>query len=207
MKIPLFPLELVLFPSETVPLHIYEYRYRAMVSWCMDNNSPFGIVYMNEDGAFPPIGCIARIVRELEKFPDGRSDILVEGQKRFVILQLYDNLPYIEADVKLLVGDESVSRGSRERLIAQHMRLLEITGRKIRPEDYQNPGLLSFNLSKHCGLSVSQLQKLLEIHDERDRLHYLSSHLEKFTPKLKQGIERQRKIQSNGHFADGNFGF
>src|SRR6476660_3378912 len=87
MKIPLFPLDLVLFPGVPLPLHIFEQRYREMIAECMASSAPFGIVRAQRDG-LTVIGCTARIVRVLHKYPDGRSDILTQGVDRFEIEQL-----------------------------------------------------------------------------------------------------------------------
>ncbi len=82
-RIPLFPLGLVLFPRQTVPLHIFEPRYRLMTRQCIETRSPFGIVFV-QDGNIAQTGCSALVVKTLNAYEDGRSDILTLGQKRSI---------------------------------------------------------------------------------------------------------------------------
>ena len=77
-QFPLFPLGLVLLPGEVVPLHIFEDRYKLMIGECLEGESEFGIVWLSDDG-LKEVGCSARIARVLERFEDGRLNILVEG--------------------------------------------------------------------------------------------------------------------------------
>jgi Lon protease-like protein len=104
MKIPLFPLDLVLFPGVPLPLHIFEPRYRQMAAECLATSAPFGIVRARPEG-LAVIGCTARIVRILHRYPDGRSDILTQGIDRFEIEQLIgqggDASSYLEAEIDL----------------------------------------------------------------------------------------------------------
>ena len=87
MKIPLFPLEVVLFPEAALPLHIFEDRYKEMVGVCLAEKIGFGVVCAQREG-LAVVGCTAEIVRILEKYPDGRLDILCQGAKRFEIENL-----------------------------------------------------------------------------------------------------------------------
>ena len=76
-----FPLDIVLFPGQAVPLHIFEQRYRLMTRHCIDTKSPFGIIFYHE-GNLARTGCTAMIVKILKEYEDGRSDILTAGQQR-----------------------------------------------------------------------------------------------------------------------------
>jgi len=76
--LPLFPLDLVLFPGASLPLHIFEPRYREMISECLDQKKSFGVVRAKEDGV-AEIGCTAEIITVTQKYPDGRMDIVTEG--------------------------------------------------------------------------------------------------------------------------------
>ena len=79
---PLFPLGIVMLPSELVPLHIFEERYKLMIGECLDQEREFGIIWLADD-ALKEVGCRARIARVLERFEDGRLNILVEGTTPF----------------------------------------------------------------------------------------------------------------------------
>src|SRR6267154_1062175 len=98
-RIPLFPLDIVLFPGQAMPLHIFEPRYRQMTQQCIDAQSPFGIIYVH--GAnLAQTGCSAMIVKILKEYEDGRSDILTAGQNAFRLVRTHDEKPYLEADVE-----------------------------------------------------------------------------------------------------------
>src|SRR5204863_4365153 len=116
---PLFPLPIVLLPSEVVPLHIFEDRYQAMVAHCLDERSDFGIVWLADDG-LKEIGCTAQIAEVLERAPDGRMNILVRGTRPFRLLERQEDLIYPAGTVELLedgseVTDEQAGEQARER--------------------------------------------------------------------------------------------
>ena len=104
MKIPLFPLEVVLFPEAALPLHIFEDRYKEMVSVCLAEKIGFGVVCAQREG-LAVVGCTAEIVRILEQYPDGRLDILCQGANRFEIENLDNSRNYLQAEVDFF-GDE-----------------------------------------------------------------------------------------------------
>src|SRR5215467_3180817 len=102
--IPLFPLSIVLFPGQAVPLHIFEPRYREMTRYCIESRSPFGLIFIHES-KLAKIGCSALIVKTLKAYEDGRSDILAAGQSAFRVLETYTDKPYLQANVEYLQED------------------------------------------------------------------------------------------------------
>src|SRR5436305_3264494 len=107
-RFPLFPLGVVLLPSELVPLHIFEDRYRLMIGECLDRGTEFGIVWLSDSG-LKQVGCSARVTRLLKKMEDGRMDILVQGVAPFRLLRRIEELPYPAGDIELLddSGDDA----------------------------------------------------------------------------------------------------
>lgn len=105
MDIPIFPLNLVFFPHQVLPLHIFEPRYRTMINHCIDTSTPFGIVLANEEDkegesiAPEQVGTAARIVG-VDRIADGRMNITVVGTKRFQIERLDRSKSYLQAEVK-----------------------------------------------------------------------------------------------------------
>jgi ATP-dependent Lon protease len=200
--LPLFPLGLVLYPEEELPLHIFEPRYREMVTVCLQSGTPFGIVLFNE-GETSRIGCTARIDRIIKAHEDGRKDIQVVGVDRIRILEVHEDKLYQTADVEILTDDEqAVDAGLRERVIAQHIKLLELAGRMPAPTSYQDRSLLSFFIAHNAGLTIEQKQAVLEMTGEADRLQFLAGHLEKFIPMVEEVESIRMKVLSNGHFKD-----
>ena len=201
-RLPLFPLGLVLYPAERLPLHIYEERYKEMIGRCVAEDEPFGVV-LYEDERLARVGSTARVVRVLERFADGRMNILAEGLQRFRIQALYDDRAYLTADVRLLdEPDEPLDTSIKQRAIAQHIRLLELAQRTVRPSLYENVRELSYVLAQNAGLSSYQKQQLLEMPSENERMGFLTRYFEQLLPRIEEAETLRRKIQSNGHLKD-----
>ncbi|MEM9996471.1 MAG: LON peptidase substrate-binding domain-containing protein [Bacteroidota bacterium] len=201
-RLPLFPLGIVVYPGEPVPLHIFEFRYREMVRLCLEEQRAFGIVLMS-DAKLAQVGCTVRIERVLKRYDDGRSDILCRGEQRFRIAQVYREKPYLTAAA---VGFEPDGAGvadadtaARERLITQHMKLLEIAGEEIRPTAYQTATPISFVVARNAGLELDQKQDLLEMLTEKERLAFLTEHLESLLKRVSVMKEVKRRAQGDGY--------
>ncbi len=200
--LPLFPLGLVLYPEEELPLHIFEPRYQEMVVDCLQNDAAFGVVLYN-GGEMSEVGCIARIKRVVHAHEDGRKDILVTGVERMRVQKITQGKSYHTADVETFSDAEQHIAGLlTERVIAQHIKLLELAGRMPSPNTYQDREFLSFFIAHNAGLTVEQKQEVLEMMGEEARLAYLANHLEKFIPMVEEVETIRVKVQSNGHFKD-----
>src|SRR3954447_7930024 len=105
-RFPLFPLGIVLLPSEVVPLHIFEERYKLMIGECLETESEFGIVWLSDDG-LREVGCTARVSQVLKELEDGRMNILVAGGRPFRLLRRIDDMPYPAGDVEMLEDSDS----------------------------------------------------------------------------------------------------
>lgn len=201
-SLPLFPLDLVLYPGERIPLHIFESRYKDLTAYCLDHDVAFGIVRAAEE-TVADIGTTARIQDVLTEYEDNRLDIEVTGEERFRVLEIHDEKSYYTADV-VLVEDEqtSLDPGLKERVITQHMKLLELAGRTVRPDLYKDEETLSYVLAKNAALSKAQKQELLGLTSENERIRYLIDHFEALIPRVEQKEDVHRRIRSNGHFKD-----
>lgn len=121
IEIPLFPLNLVLFPGMVQPLHIFEPRYREMTKYCLDTNVSFGIALALPDSEFghespARVGSIARIA-DYQRLPDGRYNLIAVGAQRFEILELRHNKPYLSAMARLLpetIGEGDIASVTQE---------------------------------------------------------------------------------------------
>ncbi len=176
--IPVFPLGLVLYPGEQLPLHIFEARYREMVAYCLETSTVFGVL-LAQEGKMAEVGCTANIEQVVNTYADGRMDILVVGRRRFRVLGLFNKESYMTANVTdIEEPEEPVRIDLRERVITQHMRLLELAGRKVRPTIYQDLEGISFFIAHNVGLNPEQKQEVLELLTENERITYLAEHLE-----------------------------
>lgn len=201
-RIPLFPLSLVLYPAERLPLHIFEPRYREMVAECMAEGAPFGVVLF-DDGALAEVGCLAHIAEIVEQYDDGRMDLVALGGDRFEIDELDDSREFLQGIVRVFRDRADVADMKlRERVIAQHMKLLELAGRTIRPSLYETKASLAFALAHNAGLVPAQKLTVLKTRTENERLQILAEHMEELIPRVEQVEEVRRKVQSNGHFRD-----
>jgi ATP-dependent Lon protease len=200
--IPVFPLGLVLYPGEQLPLHIFEMRYRDMVTHCLESSTSFGIL-LSQEGKMAEVGCTALIERVVNTYADGRMDILIVGERRFKVLGLFNKESYLTANVSAIEEPkEPIRVDLRERVITQHMRLLELAGRKVRPTIYQDLNGISFFIAHNVGLNPDQKQEILELLTENERITYLADHLEMLIPRIEQFEDVRKKVQSNGHFKD-----
>jgi Lon protease-like protein len=107
-KVPLFPLGVVLLPEMLLPLHIFEERYRLMISECLIENRPFGIVLF-DGAAIRSVGCMAAIKEVTRRYDDGRMDIITQGKDRFVIHEIIEEKPYMEARVVFFDDEDEIS--------------------------------------------------------------------------------------------------
>jgi ATP-dependent Lon protease len=130
-------------------------------------------------------------------------DIVVQGEERFRVLEVHDRKSYYTADVDVLEEEPAdPDLDLKERVITQHMKLLELAGRTVRPDLYDDVEYLSFVLAQNAGLDPSQKQEVLQFDRETERIRYLIDHFESLIPRVEQTEDLRRRIRSNGHFKD-----
>ena len=196
--LPLFPLELVLLPGTPLPLHIFEPRYKEMIGECRANSAPFGIVRVLEEG-IAEIGCTAEIVTVTKEYPDGRMDLVCEGRKRFEVLEVNRDRPFLQAEV-LLVPDEPAVAAQEERAkaIQLHLEILSLAG-AVQDLSAADQSQLSFHLAGSLPLDLDFKQQLLSMRSEGQRLQAVSAYLEAILPKLRRASRAREKAGGNGH--------
>ncbi len=198
--IPLFPLETVLFPYTALPLHVFEPRYREMVMYCLENDSPFGIVLIREgskagdpEAELYEIGTLARIGR-LRRLPDGRFYLLALGEERFQIVRLIrGEAPYLKAQVRLWRDAEPFSWEEEQRFAEQVAKLFREFLRKmldvggLRVDEIElphDPSALSFAIAGTLQLDLPARQYLLELQDTMERLRIVQQIMESMLESL-----------------------
>jgi ATP-dependent Lon protease len=199
-RIPLFPLDIVLFPGQAVPLHIFESRYRQMTRHCIDTQSPFGIVHAS-GVTLAQTGCSAMIVKTLKEYEDGRTDILTAGQSAFRLVRTHEEKPYLEADVEYLeedfIGVDSGVSSRLEQLCDQCHQLLY---GEDAPRFETDGGIsLAYHVASELPVEVAIRQKLLEIRSEAVRQEQLVAHLSEWYPQLQKREHVRGKAAGNGH--------
>ncbi len=199
-RIPLFPLDLVLFPGQALPLHIFEPRYREMTRHCLDTQSPFGIILAGE-GGMAGTGCSAIIVKVLKKYDDGRSDILTAGQHAFHLLCTHDEKAYLQADVEYLEEELTDSdAATSSRLEEMCDRCHKLLYDEPAPQFETEGGIsLAYHVASELPVSTSVRQEILEIRSEGARQRKLLAHLEEWYPQLQRRERVRGKAAGNGH--------
>ena len=184
MRIPLFPLDTVLFPGTALPLHIFEERYREMIGECLIQEKEFGVVRGEADEmAF--IGCMAKIVRVVEKYPDGLMDILCEGMRRFEIEGLDDSRSFLQADVEFFEDDGAGStRAEREECAALHFATLHLAGIETASTHLDLNAPVAFQLADALPSDLGFKQQLLVSRSDADRTMRLKSFYNEMLPRL-----------------------
>lgn len=199
-RIPLFPLDIVLFPGQAVPLHIFEPRYREMTRHCVDTQSPFGIVYFHNE-KLAQTGCSAMIVKILKEYEDGRSDILTAGQDAFRLARTHRDKPYLEGDVEYLEEDftavDPAVSARLEELCQQCHRLLY--GEDAPRFETEGGISLAYHVASELPVAAGTRQRLLEIRSEAERQAQLVAHLTEWYPQLQRREHVRGKAAGNGH--------
>ena len=204
-KIPLFPLGLVLLPDMRLPLHIFEERYKQMISDCLAEGRPFGIVLFDGQ-SIHSVGCMARIDAVVKRYDDGRMDIMIQGGERFVIRELIEERAYMEARVFFFDDAEMVSPDdNQEEVIETAIKLLkEAVDIDIGfdPSNFGghiDPKQLSFTIAALEGFAPSERQGLLEMTSPSERLKKCVQALSRIVARNRLTREIQKMIGGNGH--------
>jgi Lon protease-like protein len=196
--IPLFLLDVVLFPGTPLPLHIFEPRYKELIAECMAQNREFGVVRAVEQ-RLAEVGCTAEIVTVVKEYPDGRLDLVTEGRRRFELLAVNEERSFLQAEV-LIIDDEpgTPSQEDTARAIQLHSELLALAGAR-QDLAAADPAQLSFYLAASLPLDLDFKQKLLSLRTESERLSLLINYLETLIPNLHRAARAREKAGGNGH--------
>ena len=203
-ELPIFPLPLVLFPGATQPLHIFEPRYRSLLTDCLNGDRRFGIAFAAPDKTSDPapgdVGCIAHILTT-QDLPDGRSDILTTGEQRFVLLEwLATDRPYRMARVEEF-ADEPVEPSEAEGLATDVRRdflRVVMTLEQDPPELPVDPEALSFRVAAALELEPAAKLALLAIRTTTVRLRRLAALLQPLAADAERRAAVRHRAKGNG---------
>jgi Lon protease-like protein len=202
LELPIFELPLVLLPGEKIPLHIFEDRYKRMIGRSLEQGEPFGIVLRDDDGA-RSIGCTARIDDVLERFDDGRMNIVVSGEAAFKVLDRFESPDYPTGEVELLADeeippiDENSANAARETFAELAERA---TGERPEPDELETAS--AYSIASRIELPPETKQTLLEMRDEDERMELLANALGAVGKALERAEEAAERASGNGkvHF-------
>ncbi len=194
---PLFPLPLVALPTESVPLHIFEDRYRRMIEECLSAGGEFGIVWHSED-ELKQVGCACEVEEVLERMHDGRLNILARGTRPFRLIERQDDLRYPAGVVEFLADDEEetdaeAAQSTRE-LYAELVE--QATDQLLEDEELQ--AMDAYRMAATVEFAPDAKQELIELRSENARLRLLGLLLRAAIKRLELVERAQARARSNG---------
>jgi Lon protease-like protein len=197
VRLPLFPLNVVLLPGADLPLHIFEPRYRQMVRECLDTQTPFGMLLALPNG-IAGIGCTAEILEVTKRYPDGRSDILTVGRSPFRVVELFKDEPLLRGEVDFL-EDRPLPVDPR---ICHELNDLYETCHTLIFGDYprdlcSDPDVsISYSVAAKLPMDLLWKQRILELRTEAERQERLVAYLREWAPHLQEATQLRARAAS-----------
>ena len=199
--IPIFPLNIVVYPDENLNLHIFEPRYKQLINECNETKKPFGIPVVI-DNKVQEFGTLLEIVEVSKEYESGEMDIKTKGIKVFRMLEQIKDIPeklYSGAIVSYPENYDNGSSGLMQKVMS-NLRNLHLLLKVEKTFSKPDAELKAFEIAHHVGLSLEEEYEVLLLQDELHRQEYLKRHLLKAIP-MAQGMEQlKEKIKLNGHF-------
>jgi Lon protease-like protein len=199
-EIGLFPLGLVLLPGERIPLHIFEERYKELITECLDSSTEFGIVLADAQGV-RSIGTSAAVVEVLERFPDGRMNIVVEGGSRFAVGEVTSGRSFLTGRVTPLPDEESDADPKvAEACLEAFREVADAAG--ADPDEPGGDHPLSFRIAGQVAFEPRLKQELLELRSEPARLARLTDMLTAAAKLVRRRDLIRKRAATDGHVDD-----
>ena len=197
--LPLFPLGVVLFPRTSLPLHIFEERYKTMINGAIQAGSEFGIVLASEKGIVNT-GCTARVKEVTHEYPDGRMDIVTVGRRRFLIHDLNDEEAVLRGNVQFFDDDDPEPAEEKlvERAIRGFYACRSLSETSDLPEPHLNDSQLSFQLAQVIS-DVEFRQTLLNTRSEAQRMKQLAEFFPTYMSRERHATRVRGLAPRNGH--------
>ena len=197
--LPLFPLQVVLFPRTPLPLHIFEERYKQMIADVQRGHTEFGVVLAGEKGIVNT-GCTATVEKVIKKYADGRLDLITLGRRRFEIILLNDEKPYLRGAVEYFDDEtaDPIAPEVRQRVIDSYNDLRSIATSDQPHEPEMSDPQLSFQLAQAVP-DLDFRQVLLATRSEADRMRRLAEFFPHYNSRQRRIQHAQRVAPTNGH--------
>jgi Lon protease-like protein len=188
---------MVALPTELVPLHIFEERYKTMIEECLAHDREFGIVWLSDDG-LRPIGCACQITEVLERMDDGRLNILTRGTRPFRIVERQDEHPYPAGTIEFLDDrEEQPDAQTVEKAHEIYATLVEQATDR-RPEATEVAGMSSYEMAATVDFGLEAKQGLLDLRSENARLRLVTRLFRAALKRLEFVNRAQARARSNG---------
>jgi Lon protease-like protein len=194
---PLFPLGIVALPGELIPLHIFEERYKTMISECLEGEREFGIVWLSDDG-LREVGCACAIDRVLEEMEDGRIKLLARGTRPFRVIERQGHLPYPAGVIEFVQDREDAV--DPELAKAAHDAYAELVRRATdrEPEPDELADMSAYSMAATVDFGLDAKQGLLDMRSENARLRLVTRLFRAAIKRLELVDRVQERARSNG---------
>ena len=200
--IPVFPLGIVVYPGETVSLHIFEPRYKQLINECHVEGKPFGIPTVIEN-RLNEMGTLVRITEVVKVYDSGEMDIRTQGLRVFRVLELIKSVPDKLFSGAIVNYPDNIEGPGKPDLMQRVVsatrelhRLLDIEKNFHKPDEE----LASYDIAHHIGLSLEQEYELLGLLREEQRQEYIKRHLGSVLPVIAEMETLKQRVKLNGHF-------
>jgi Lon protease-like protein len=201
--IPIFPLGIVVYPGESLNLHIFEPRYRQLITECIETKKPFGIPVVM-DNSIMEFGTLVEVVELKQQYEDGKMDIKTRGISVFRVLEVIREIPdrlYSGAIVNYPDNETSLI-STQAAFIANAVRQLHLLLRVEKTFPKPDAELSSYDIAHLAGLNIQEEYDILQLFREDQRIEYLKRHLQKVMPVVQEMEALKEKIKLNGHFRE-----
>jgi Lon protease-like protein len=195
-EIGLFPLGVVLLPTERVPLHIFEPRYRELIEECLETDAEFGLVFADE-GGIREVGTRARVTDVLERFDDGRLNIVVRGGEVVRVVELTRGRSYITGRVEAVPDDEEAGEEASA-AVDLYRKVAEVTGNEPDAAISTDDAVVSYAIAARVEFPATEKLRILEQRTERGRLTVIIELLTRALENLAIAAEVKERAQTNG---------
>lgn len=194
---PLFPLRLVALPSELIPLHIFEERYKTMMARCLEHDSEFGIVWADDAGV-RPIGCACEIAEVMRRHDDGKLDLVARGTRPFRVEDHFEQLVYPTATVEFLDDREEEVDAKVLAEVRQVYADLVAQATDREPDTEQLAAMSAYEMAATVEFGLDAKQGLLDLRSETARLRLLLRLFRAAVRRLDFVTRAQARARSNG---------
>lgn len=205
MLLPIFPLELVVFPNESVNLHVFEPRYRELMKDCETDDIRFAIPLVRQKRIMPLVTAV-KLGQIRKRYPNGRLDVTVIATKDvYKISRVRSHYPhklYAAIEVEQLPSYSFDADPLLSLKILEHVKILYTLLNIDKPIPDTPNDVWTYKLGHYVGFSLAQEYKLLTIPDEQSRQEMMCKHLEKLIPMAEEAERLKAKTRLNGHFKD-----
>jgi Lon protease-like protein len=200
VEMPIFELPVVILPGELLPLHIFEERYVRMIGHCLETAEPFGIVFRDDEGTAHRIGCTARVTEVLERFEDGRLNIVVTGEQPFRVLERFEEPDYPAGEIEPISTEDEPTEEDPEAADMARQAFAELVKRVSgeAPEDLDIEAEDAYGIAARVELPVETKQALLEQRAESERMRMLSNALRALVAAVARSGEIAERAKMNG---------